>query len=175
MRSLRFNKMLLQHVGFAVVASLVLIGAFGAAGMAPRPLWFVATALAVGFGSVALRQLGPQLLETNWPARHDKRSRRRGARATTTGPSSSRPGCRSRAASGATARVRTRSPDGSSRCCWSSPSTGSCTATASIPTLTRSAPGRSIGDQLWDLITADDKRIATLAEIEAAIQTIENL
>ncbi|NUS00877.1 MAG: hypothetical protein HOV67_37135, partial [Kribbellaceae bacterium] len=38
------NKMLLQLLGLPVLASLALVAIFAAAGMAPRPLWFVATA-----------------------------------------------------------------------------------------------------------------------------------
>ncbi|MET7279242.1 hypothetical protein ABZS29_13490 [Kribbella sp. NPDC005582] len=174
-RSLRFNKMLLQHVGFTVVASLLLVGAFGAAGMAPRPLWFVATALAVGFGSVALRQLGPQLLETNWPARHDQEL----------------------------ASARAHSNDNRTQfiATWLQESgrerrngEGSYTFARRIqpllleltidrlvhrhgidPDLDPERARAFVGDQLWDLITSDDRRIAGLAEIEAAIQTIENL
>ena len=71
-RSMRLNKVLVQHVGITVLASLLLVGAFGAAGMAPRPLWFVAAALAIGFGSLAIRLIAPQVLETSWPTRHDE-------------------------------------------------------------------------------------------------------
>ncbi len=174
-RSIRLNKVLLQHVGFTVVASLLLVGAFGAAGMAPRPLWFVAAALAIGFGSVALRQLGPQLLETSWPARHDEDL----------------------------AAARDQSNDNRTQfiATWLQESgrerrngEGSFTFARRIQPLLLELtidrlvhrhgidpgldPDRArafVGDQVWDLITSDDKRIATLAEIEAAIQTIENL
>ncbi|WP_405056033.1 hypothetical protein OG474_25205 [Kribbella sp. NBC_01505] len=174
-RSLRPSKLLLQHVGFTVVASLLLVGAFGAAGMAPRPLWFVATALAVGFGSVALRQLAPQLLETNWPARHDQEL----------------------------AASRAKSDDNRTQfiATWLQESTrerrsgeGSHTFSRRIQPLLLELtadrlvhrhgidldlePERArdfVGAQVWDLITSDDKRIATIGEIEAAIQTIENL
>ena len=50
----------------------MLIVAFGLAGTQPRPLWFVAMALAIGFGSAALRLVVPQVLETTWPARYDE-------------------------------------------------------------------------------------------------------
>ena len=40
--------------------------------MAPRPLWFVAAALAIGFGSLAIRLIAPEVLETSWPTRHDE-------------------------------------------------------------------------------------------------------
>src|SRR5690349_3744572 len=68
------NKMLLQHLGLPVLASLVLVAIFGVAGMEPRPLWFVATALAVGAVSLAIRLMVPQVLETSWPGRHDDRT-----------------------------------------------------------------------------------------------------
>ncbi|GAA1698954.1 hypothetical protein GCM10009745_51810 [Kribbella yunnanensis] len=174
-RSMRLNKVLVQHVGFTVVASLLLVGAFGAAGMAPRPLWFVAAALAIGFGSVALRQLGPQMLETNWPARHDEEL----------------------------AAARAHSNDNRTQfiATWLQESSrerrngeGSFTFARRIqpllleltvdrlvhrhgidPDLDPDRARALVGEQVWDLITSDDKRIATLAEIEAAIQTIENL
>src|SRR5215510_15073445 len=71
-RSFRLDRVILQFVGIAVLASLLLVLAFGAAGMAPRPLWFVAAALAIGFGALAIRLLVPQVLETAWPTRHDE-------------------------------------------------------------------------------------------------------
>ena len=175
-RSLRLNKVLLQHVGITVLASLLLVGAFGAAGMAPRPLWFVAAALAIGFGSLAIRLIAPQVLETSWPGRATTSSWPRcGPGATTTGPSSSPPGCRSPAASAGPARVRRRSSAGSVRCCSSSPPIAWCTATASIPTLEPDRARAITGDRLWGLITGDEKRTASLDEIEYAIHTIENL
>ncbi|TDD60488.1 hypothetical protein E1263_11155 [Kribbella antibiotica] len=172
---MRLNRVLVQHVGLTVLASLLLVGAFGAAGMAPRPLWFVATALAVGFGSVALRQLVPQLLETNWPARHDEQL----------------------------AAARAQSNDNRTQfiATWLQESSrerregeGSRTFARRIqpmlleltidrlvhrhgidPELEPERARAFVGDQVWDLITSDDKRVASLAEIEAAIQTIENL
>src|SRR3954463_4670747 len=76
-RSMRLNRVLVQHVGIALLVSLLLVAVFAAAGMSPRPLWFVTAALAIGFGSLAVRLVGPQVLETSWPGRQDER---RGAR-----------------------------------------------------------------------------------------------
>jgi hypothetical protein len=174
-RSMLPNKVLLQHVGATVVLSLLLVGAFGAAGMAPRPLWFVTTALAIGFGSVALRLLVPQLLETNWPARQD--------------------------AELATSRAQSNDNRTQFIATWLQESSrerrageGSHTFDRRIrPLLLELTTDRLVhrhgldpdldperaralaGDQLWKLITSDDQRVASLGEIEAAIQTIENL
>jgi hypothetical protein len=174
-RSMRLDKALVQHVGLTALASLLLIGAFGAAGMAPRPLWFVAMALAIGFGSLALRLIVPQVLETNWPARQDEKL----------------------------AALRTRSTDNRTQfvATWLQESSrerrageGSQTFARRIrPLLLELTTDRLVhrhgvdpalepdraraitGDRLWALLTADDKRTASLDEIEDAIQTIENL
>jgi hypothetical protein len=61
------RRVLLQHLAIAIGVGLLLVAGFGLAGTQPRPVWFVATALAVGFGSVAVRLLGSQLIETSWP------------------------------------------------------------------------------------------------------------
>jgi hypothetical protein len=173
-RSLRLNKVLLQHVGITVLASLLLVGVFAAAGMAPRPLWFVAAALAIGFGSLAIRLIGPQVLETSWPGRQDE-----------------------------SAIVRARSNDNRTQfiATWLQESSrerrageGSQTFTRRIrPLLLELATDRLVhrhgidpereperaraltGDRLWGLITSDEKRTASLDEIEYAIHTIENL
>jgi hypothetical protein len=174
-RSMRLNKLLVQHVGLTVVVSLLLVGAFGAAGMSPRPLWFVATALALGFGSVAIRLIVPQVLETNWPARHDERL----------------------------AALRTRSNDNRTQfiATWLQESNrerrageGSQTFARRIqPLLLELTTDRLVhrrgidpareperareitGEQLWSLITGDEKRTASFDEIEYAVQTIEKL
>ena len=174
-RSMRLNKVLLQHVGITVLASLLLVGVFGAAGMAPRPLWFVAAALAIGFGSLAIRLIAPQVLETNWPTRHDEQL----------------------------AALRARSNDNRTQfiATWLQESSrerrageGSQTFTRRIrPLLLELSTDRLVhrhgvdpalepdraraitGDGLWNLITGDEKRTASLDEIEDAIHTIENL
>ncbi|MFK4088747.1 hypothetical protein ACI2LF_31825 [Kribbella sp. NPDC020789] len=174
-RSLRLPKMLLQHVGLAVLLSLLLVGAFGAAGMAPRPLWFVAAALAVGIASMALRRLFPELLETDWPARHDQEL--------------------------ATSRAQSNDNRTQFIATWLQESSrerrageGSNTFARRIrpmlleltvdrlvhrhgidPDLDPERARALVGDQVWALITSDDQRVASLGEIEAAIQTIENL
>ncbi|HZX01321.1 hypothetical protein [Kribbella sp.] len=169
------NKMLVQHLGIAVLASLALVGIFGAAGMAPRPLWFVAAALAVGLVSLAIRLLLPEVLETSWPGRHDDRL----------------------------AALRIRNSDNRTQflATWLQESSrerrageGSQTFVRRIrPLLLELATDRLVhrhgvdperepdrarelaGDRLWALITGDDKRTASLDEIEDAIHTIENL
>ncbi|MFI7064541.1 hypothetical protein ACIBL3_26360 [Kribbella sp. NPDC050124] len=174
-RSMRLNKMFVKHVGITVLVSLLLVAAFGALGMAPRPLWFVATALAIGLGSLAIRLIVPEVLETSWPARHDERL----------------------------SALRTRSNDNRTQfiATWLQESSrerrageGSQTFARRIQPLLLEVttdrllhrhgvdpqrdPARArelTGDRLWDLITRDDKLTASLDEIEYAVQTIENL
>jgi hypothetical protein len=174
-RRMRLNKVLMQHVGITVLVSLLLVGVFAAAGMAPRPLWFVATALAIGFGSLAIRLIMLQVLETNWPVRHDEKL----------------------------AALRTRSNDNRTQfiATWLQESNrerrvgeGSLTFVRRIQPLLLELttdrlvhrhgidpdiePDRAraiVGDDLWNLITNTDKRTASLDEIERAVQTIENL
>ncbi|GAA3119493.1 hypothetical protein JOF29_006400 [Kribbella aluminosa] len=169
------NKMLVQHLGIAVLVSLVLVGIFGAAGMAPRPLWFVAAALGVGLVSLGIRLLLPEVLETSWPGRHDDRL----------------------------AALRIRNSDNRTQflATWLQESSrerrageGSQTFARRIrPLLLELATDRLVhrhgvdpdlepdrareltGDRLWALITGDDRRTASLDEIEDAIHTIENL
>ncbi|MFD7154799.1 hypothetical protein ACFV9C_09385 [Kribbella sp. NPDC059898] len=169
------NKMLIQHLGIAVLASLILVGIFGAAGMAPRPLWFVVAALGVGLVTLAIRLLMPEVVETSWPGRHDDRL----------------------------AALRIRNSDNRTQflATWLQESSrerrageGSQTFARRIrPLLLELATDRLVhrhgidpglepdrarellGDRLWVLITGDDKRTASLDEIEGAIHTIENL
>jgi hypothetical protein len=172
---MRLDKVVLRHVGITVLASLLLVGAFGAAGMAPRPLWFVTAALAIGFGSLAIRLIAPEVLETSWPTRHDEQL----------------------------AAMRTRSDDNRTQfiATWLQESgrerragEGSQTFARRVrPLLLELASDRLVhrhgvdpalepdraraitGDRLWGLITGDEKRTASLEEIEYAIHTIENL
>ncbi|MFD3400786.1 hypothetical protein ACFWUU_08935 [Kribbella sp. NPDC058693] len=174
-RSLRLNKLLLQHVGIAVLASLLLVAVFGAAGMAPRPLWFVGAALAIGVGSLAIRLVLPQVVETSWPGQHDDKL----------------------------AALRTRTSDNRTQfiATWLQESSRERRAGEGSQTFVRRVrpmllelatdclvhrhgvdperePDRAreiTGDRLWLLITSDDKRTASLDEIEYAIHTIENL
>lgn len=174
-RSLRLNKVLLQHVGITVLASLLLVGVFGAAGMAPRPLWFVATAVAIGFGSLAIRLISPQVLETNWPTRHDEQLAALRARSNdnrtqfiaTWLQESSR---ERRAGEGSQTFVRRIRP------LLLELSTDRLVHRHGVDPALEPDRARAItGDRLWNLITGDDKRTASLDEIEAAIHTIENL
>jgi hypothetical protein len=172
-RSMRLNKLVIQHVAITVVVSLLLVGVFGAAGMAPRPLWFVATALAIGFGSVAIRLIVPQVLETSWPARHDEQL----------------------------AALRTRSNDNRTQfiATWLQESDRERRAGPGPQTFTRRIqplllelitdrlvhrhgvdpqlePDRArqiVGDHVWTMITS--RQTASIDEIEAAVQTIEKL
>ena len=172
---MKLNKAFLQHVLVAVVGSLVLIAVFGLAGTQPRPLWFVAMSLALGFGSLAVRQIFPQVLETSWPARQDEKF----------------------------AAQLMRSDDNRTQflATWVQESSrerrigeGSLTYIRRIRPLlldlTRDRlvhrhgidpdlePDRAralVGDQLWLLIMGTEDRTASFAEIELAVQTIEKL
>jgi hypothetical protein len=174
-RSMRLNKMLLQHVGITVVVSLLLVGAFGAAGMAPRPLWFVATALALGFGSLAIRLIVPQVLETNWPARHDERL---AARRTRSNDNRTQflatwlleSGRERRAGEGSQTFVRRIQP------LLLELTTHQLVHRHGIDPAREPERARELtGEQLWSLITDDEKRTASFDEIEYAVQTIEKL
>lgn len=174
-RSMRLNKVLLQHVGITVLVSLLLVGVFGAAGMAPRPLWFVAAALAIGFGSLAIRLITPQLIETNWPTRHDEQLAASRARSNdnrtqfiaTWLQESSR---ERRAGEGSQTFIRRIRP------LLLELSTDRLVHRHGVdPTLEPDRARAITGEQLWGLITSDDKRTASLDEIEYAIHTIENL
>ena len=174
-RSMRLNKVLVQHVGITVLASLLLVGAFGAAGMAPRPLWFVAAALAIGFGSLAVRLIAPEVLETSWPTRHDEQLAAMRARSNdnrtqfiaTWLQESSR---ERRAGEGSQTFVRRVRP------LLLELTTDRLVHRHGVdPTLEPDRARAITGDRLWGLITGDEKRTASLDEIEYAIHTIENL
>ncbi|WP_328523746.1 hypothetical protein [Kribbella sp. NBC_00359] len=174
-RSMRLNKVLVQHVGITVLASLLLVGAFGAAGMAPRPLWFVAAALAIGFGSLAIRLIAPEVLETSWPTRHDEQLAAMRARSNdnrtqfiaTWLQESSR---ERRAGEGSQTFARRVRP------LLLELTTDRLVHRHGVdPTLEPDRARAITGDRLWGLITGDEKRTASLDEIEYAIHTIENL
>ncbi|MEU8225152.1 hypothetical protein [Kribbella sp. NPDC048915] len=169
------RKLLVQHVGFAVLASLVAVGAFSAAGMAPRPLWFVATAIAVGVGSLALRLLLPQVLETSWPGRYDDRLAQLRSRMTdnrtqfiaTWVQESNR---ERRAGEGSRTFVRRIRP------LLLELTTDRLVHQHGVDPEQEPDRARGItGERLWQLIYDEDKRTASLDDIEYAIHTIENL
>ena len=173
--SMRLNKVLVQHVGITVLASLLLVGVFGAAGMAPRPLWFVAAALAIGFGSLAIRLIAPEVLETSWPTRHDEQLAAMRARSNdnrtqfiaTWLQESSR---ERRVGEGSQTFVRRVRP------LLLELTTDRLVHRHGVdPTLEPDRARAITGDRLWGLITGDEKRTASFDEIEYAIHTIENL
>jgi hypothetical protein len=174
-RSLRPNKMLLLHVGLAILASLLLVAVFGAAGMAPRPLWFVAAALAIGVASLAIRLVLPQVVETSWPGRNDDKlaslrtqtSDNRTQFIATWLQESSR---ERRVGEGSQTFVRRVRP------LLLELTTDRLVHQHGVDPESEPDKARAItGDRLWLLITGDDKRTASLDEIEYAIHTIENL
>jgi hypothetical protein len=170
------RKILVQHVGIAVVVSLLLIAAFGLAGTQPKPLWFVGTGLALGFVSVALRLVTPQILETSWPSRQDEKfaesrsSRHSDNRTQFLATWIQESDRERRAGEGSQTFARRIRP--------------------MLLELTRDRlvhrhgidpelePDRArelTGEQLWTLITGVKARTASFAEIEQAVQTIEKL
>jgi len=173
-RSLRPNKVLLQHVGLTVLASLLLVATFAAAGMAPRPLWFVTAALAIGFGSLAIRLIGPQVLETNWPGRQDElavlRARSNDNRTQFIATWLQESSRERRAGEGSQTFARRVRP------LLLELTTDRLVHRHGVdPTLEPDRARAITGDRLWGLVTGDEKRTASLDEIEYAIHTIENL
>ncbi|GAA1556666.1 hypothetical protein GCM10009789_07510 [Kribbella sancticallisti] len=169
------NKLLLQHLAVAVVGSLLLTVGFGLAGTQPRPLWFVAMGLALGFGSLAVRRIVPQVLETSWPSRQDEKFAARRMRSSDNRTQFlatwvQEAGRERRAGEGSITFLRRVRP--------------------LLLQLTRDRlvhrhgidpdlePDRArelTGDQLWKLLTDDETQTASFAEIESAVQTIEKL
>jgi hypothetical protein len=174
-RSMRLKKVLVQHVGITVLVSLLLVGAFGAAGMAPRPLWFIATALALGFGSLAIRLIVPQVLETNWPARHDERlaalrTRSNDTRTQFLATWLLESGRERRVGEGSQMFARRIQP------LLLELTTHQLVHRHGIDPVREPERARELtGEQLWNLITGDEKRTASFDEIEYAVQTIEKL
>jgi hypothetical protein len=62
----------LVNVGVALAVALALVVLLRATGHPLRPWWFVAAALAIGAVSLAWRQLGGLLVETDWPERAEQ-------------------------------------------------------------------------------------------------------
>ncbi|TCO16845.1 hypothetical protein EV652_11934 [Kribbella steppae] len=174
-REMLLNKLFVQHVGLTVLVSLLLVGAFGAAGMAPRPLWFVAAALAIGFGSLAVRLIVPQVLETNWPARQDERlavlrTRSNDNRTQFIATWLQEAGRERRVGEGSRTFARRLQP------LLLELTTDRLVHRHGVDPVREPERAREItGEQLWNLITGDEKRTASFDEIEYAIQTIEKL
>ncbi|WP_433166385.1 hypothetical protein [Kribbella sp. CA-247076] len=174
-RATLLNKVLMQHVGLTVLTSLLLVGVFGAAGMAPRPVWFVATALAVGFGTLAIRLIMPQVLETSWPTRQDERLAAQRARSNDNRTQFLatwllEAGRERRAGEGSQTFVRRIRP------LLLELTTDRLVHRHGVDPVREPERARELtGDQLWSLISGDDRRTASFAEIENAVQTIEKL
>ena len=174
-RSMRLDKVLLQHVGITVLASVLLVGVFAAAGMAPRPLWFVAAALAIGFGSLAIRLITPQVLETTWPRRRDEqlavlRARSNDNRTQFIATWLQESSRERRAGEGSQTFARRVRP------LLLELTTDRLVHRHGVDSVLEPDRARAItGDRLWNLITSDEKRTASQDEIEDAIHTIENL
>ena len=169
------NRIVLQHLLITLVAGLILIAAFGLAGTQPRPLWFVAMALAIGFGSVAIRLIFPLVLETTWPARYDEklaaqRNRTYDNRTQFMATWVQEADRERRAGEGSLTFVRRIRP------MLLELTTDRLVHRHGIdPELEPDRARALTGDQLWNLITGSEARTASLAEIEKAVQTIEKL
>jgi hypothetical protein len=169
------RKALVQHVGAAVIGSLLLIAAFGLAGTQPRPLWFVGMALAIGFASLAIRLVFPQVLETTWPSRVDEkfaesRSRTNDNRTQFLATWVQESDRERRVGEGSQTFVRRIRP------MLLELATDRLVHRHGIdPGLEPDRARDLVGEQVWNLITGTDARTASFAEIEQAVQTIEKL
>jgi hypothetical protein len=169
------SKVLVQHLGIAVLASLLFVAIFSAAGMAPRPLWFVATAIAIGVASLAIRLVVPQILETSWPGRHDDRlaglrARNNDNRTQFIATWLQESNRERRAGEGSRTFVRRVQP------LLLELATDRLVHRHGVDPEREPDRARAItGDRVWRLMTDDGKRTASLDEIEDAIHTIENL
>jgi len=158
-----------------VLASLLFVGIFSAAGMAPRPLWFVATGIAVAVASLAIRLVVPQILETSWPGRNDDklavlRARNTDNRTQFVATWLLESGRERRAGEGSRTFQRRIQP------LLLELATDRLVHRHGVNPELEPERARAItGDRLWLLMTDDDKRTASLDEIEYAIHTIENL
>ena len=170
------RKLFVQHLGVAVIITLLTISVFGLAGTQPKPLWFVGTGLAIGFLTLALRLIGPQIQETSWPSRQDEkfaesRSSRNSDNRTqflaTWVQESDR---ERRAGEGSQTFVRRIRP------MLLELTTDRLVHRHGIdPELEPDRARELVGEQLWTLVTGTEARTASFAEIEQAVQTIEKL
>lgn len=170
------RKVLLQHVGVAVLVSLLAIAAFGLAGTQPKALWFVGAGLALGFLTLAVRLASPQILETSWPSRQDEKF----AESRSSGNSDNRAQFLAtwvqesdrerRAGEGSQTFARRIRP------MLLELTTSRLVHRHGIdPELEPDRARELLGDQVWTLITGTEARTASFAEIEQAVQTIEKL
>lgn len=169
------RRVLVQHLAIAVGASILLVAAFGLAGTQPRPIWFVAMALAIGFGSVAVRMLVPSLIETFWPQRYDEtlaaqRMRSNDSRTQFLATWVQESDRERRAGEGSQAYVRRIRP------LLLEVTLDRLLHRHGIdPSLEPDRAREVVGDQVWELISGTTARTASFAEIEQAVQTIEKL
>ncbi|TDU88545.1 hypothetical protein EV138_2091 [Kribbella voronezhensis] len=170
------RKILVQHVGIAVIASLLAIAGFGLAGTQPRALWFVGAGLSVGFLSLAVRLVAPQVLETSWPSRQDEKfaesraSRNSDNRTQFLATWVQESDRERRAGEGSQIFVRRIRP------MLLELTTSRLVHRHGIdPELEPDQARALLGDQVWTLITGTEPRTASFVEIEQAVQTIEKL
>lgn len=172
-RGTSLGRVVAQHVGVAVAVGLLLVAAFGVADMAPRPLWFTGAALAVGFGSLAIRLIVSEVLETNWPARHDEKLTVLRSRSNDTGTQFlatwlQEAARERRAGDGAQTFTRRIRP------LLLELTTDRLVHRHGVDPEQEPDRARALaGERLWTLIT--EKQTASFAEIEEAVQTIEKL
>ena len=159
---------LVQHLAVALGVCLLLVAAFSVLGNQPRPEWFAAATVAAAIASVAVRMLGRQLIQTSWPERTEGYAggqwRHNDSRAqflaTWLQESHHDPDAFARRvqpmlAELVAARLRRRH---------------------GIDLETRPDAAREVlGPELWELVTATGPRAVAYAEIQRAVETIENL
>ncbi|MGC4942586.1 hypothetical protein [Kribbella sp. DT2] len=174
-RARALNRVLLRHLLICLVAALLLIAALGIAGMAPRALWFVGLALAIGFVSVAVRLVFPQLIETTWPSRFDEkwaelRGRTNDNRTQFLATWVQESGRERRSGEGSLSFARRIRP------MLLELTTDRLVNRHGIdPSLEPDRARALVGDQVWDLITGTKAGTASFAELEQAVRTIEKL
>jgi hypothetical protein len=163
------RRVLVQHLAVAIGAGLLLIVGFGLAGTQPRPGWFVALALAAGFGSVAVRLLGPQLIETSWPQRYDEDLAAQHLRSNDSRAQFLATWVQESHRDQATFERRIRP-------LLAELANDRLVHRHGIDPAAEPDKARAVaGDQLWQLITGTTARTVSYAEIEQAVQTIEKL
>jgi hypothetical protein len=174
-RARSLNRVLLRHLLICVVAALLVIAGLGLAGTSPRPMWFVGLALAIGFVSVAVRLVFPQIIETTWPSRFDEkwaelRSRSNDNRTQFLATWVQESGRERRRGEGSLTFVRRIRP------MLLELTTDRLVNRHGIdPRLEPDRARALVGDQLWNLITGTEAGTASFAELEQAVQTIEKL
>lgn len=169
------RRLLLRHLAVALIIAMALLGIYAQAGNAPRPLWFVAVALAVGVGSAAVQLVLEEVSATSWPDRDDEampaaRSVTGDRRTDELAKGILGSGRERRAGAGAPLFVRRVRP------LLAELARDRLVRRHGVdPVLEPDRARQLTGDAVWKLITDTRPRTASLAEIERAVEAIERL